>query len=246
MVERDAVRRAYDELAPDFDAARNDDAASSTLLSAFLGGLPADARVLDAGCGAGEPVLRRAAAATTVADAVGLDLSRGQLSLAAAAAPDAPLLQGDMTRLPLATDSVDAVVAYWSLIHVPDADQPAVLAEFARVLRPGGRLLVTEGREAWRGENPDWLDTGVEMAWDIAGPDATRERLRRAGFAVVREVGAGDGLDEGDGEDDADDADDAETDAEGGVDAADADDADDADDLPWVFFEARLDGDDCE
>jgi ubiquinone/menaquinone biosynthesis C-methylase UbiE len=240
MVERDAVRRAYDELAPDFDAARNDDAASSTLLSAFLDGLPADACVLDAGCGAGQPVLRRAAAATTVADVVGLDFSRGQLSLAADAVPDAPLVQGDMTRLPLATDSVDAAVAYWSLIHVPDADQPAVLAEFARVCRPGGRLLVTEGHGAWRGENPDWLDTGVEMAWDIAGRDATRERLREAGFTVVREVGAGDGLEEASGAAD----DDPETDAgESETAAADADDpeTDDADDPPWVFFEARLD-----
>jgi ubiquinone/menaquinone biosynthesis C-methylase UbiE len=151
------------------------------------------------------------------AEAVGLDLSRGQLRLDTDEAPAAALVQGEMTSLPFGDDAFDAVVAYWSLIHVPADDHPAVLDEFARVLRPGGRVLVCEGTREWTGENSDWLDSGVSMAWDIAGAAATREHLRDAGFAVVDEWGTLSSLE-------ADRAEEAE------------------DESPWTFFAARLEG----
>jgi len=46
--------------------------------------------------------------------------------------------------------------------------------------------------------NPDWLDTGVEMQWHIAGVEATRDHLRNAGFTVEREWRTDDSLAEGD------------------------------------------------
>jgi ubiquinone/menaquinone biosynthesis C-methylase UbiE len=51
---------------------------------------------------------------------------------------------GSMTDLRLA-DSTAAVVAFWSLIHVPDDEVPGVLGQFRRVLRPGGPLLRDAG-----------------------------------------------------------------------------------------------------
>jgi ubiquinone/menaquinone biosynthesis C-methylase UbiE len=204
MVEKRAVRRAYDELGASYGAQR--DSGGLTALDAVLDTADPD-RVLDAGCGPGRPVLERLDAATA---AVGLDISREQLSLAVEDVPEAPLLQGDMTRLPFAADAFDAVVAYWSLIHVPLGEHQAVLDEFARVLRPGGRALVCEGREAWTGTNPDWLEANVEMSWEMAGAEATREQLRTAGFTIEREWGAADSLD------------------------------DDDESEPWVFIEGRL------
>ncbi|WP_276272658.1 class I SAM-dependent methyltransferase [Haloarcula litorea] len=199
MVEKDAVRRSYDELADAYAAERDEDDEGMTVLRAFRDGLGAEPRVLDAGCGQGSPVLAELTASAT---AVGLDFSREQLRRAAENAPDAALSQGDLTRLPLADDAFDAVVAYWSLIHVPLAEHGTVIDEFARVLRPGGRALVCEGASEWVGENPDWLDSGTAMAWEIAGPEATREQLRDAGFRIVEEWGAADSLaDEDDGED---------------------------------------------
>jgi ubiquinone/menaquinone biosynthesis C-methylase UbiE len=206
MVEKRAVRAGYDELAAAYGAEREQSGRGLDVLDAFIDG-QAPARVLDAGCGPGQPVLERLDATTA---AVGLDASREQLRLAAGAVPDATLAQGDLTRLPFADGTFDAVVAYWSLIHVPLAEHPAALAEFARVLRPAGRVLVCEGREEWVGENPDWLDADVEMAWEMAGAEATRDQLRAAGFTVVEEWGVPDSLD-----------DDDETD-------------------PWVFIEGHL------
>ncbi|MDS0297428.1 methyltransferase domain-containing protein [Halogeometricum sp. S1BR25-6] len=212
MVDKDAVRRSYDELADAYAAQRGEDGRDVAILSAFLETLPESPRVLDAGCGRGTPVLSRASAE---GDAVGLDFSRAQLRAATENAPEASHVRGDMAALPFADDAFDAVVAYWSLIHLPAAEHPTVLDEFARVLRPGGRVLLSEGTTAWDGENPDWLDTGVSMEWSIAGAATTREHLRGAGFAVVDEWGTRSPL------------------------AADrAEEAEDR--TPWTFFAARL------
>ncbi|MFC4359948.1 class I SAM-dependent methyltransferase [Halobium salinum] len=215
MVDKDAVRRAYDEIAEVYAEERATTGRSVEILEAFLDSLSDPQRVLDAGCGHGRPVLTRMAGST---DAVGLDFSRGQLDLAREAAPAADLLQGDMTALPLDDDSVDAVVACWSLIHVPMDDHGRVVGEVARVLRPGGRVLLCEGRGEWDGANPDWLDTDVGMEWNMAGEEATRDHLREAGFRVVDRWLAPDSLEE-------------DPESHGTL---------DEEDLPWVFLAGRL------
>jgi SAM-dependent methyltransferase len=106
MVEKRAVRRAYDELARAYDAARTRDGRGLSVLESFLEFGPE--RVLDAGCGGGQPVLDRLDDAAT---AVGLDASGEQLRLAADRVPGVALAAGDMTRLPFADDTFDAVVA---------------------------------------------------------------------------------------------------------------------------------------
>lgn len=178
MVDRDTVRRSYDELAEGYAEYRSP-GDGTAVLREFLDDASPE-RVLDAGCGNGRPILARLADGV---DAVGLDHSRGMLRVAREHVA-APLVQGDMTRLPFATASFDAIVAYWSLIHLPLADHPTATEEFARVLRPGGRALVCEGSQPWVGENSDWLD-GVEMEWAIAGAERTREQLQDAGFAIT-------------------------------------------------------------
>lgn len=212
MVDKNAVRRSYDELAGAYAAQRAEDGRDVAILEAFLDAFSESPRVLDAGCGRGTPVLSRVSAE---ADAVGLDFSREQLRLASGNAPEASLVRGDMAALPFADDTFDAVVAYWSLIHLPADEHRAVVEEFARVLRPGGRVLLSEGTTEWDGENPDWLDTGVGMEWSIAGAAATREHLRDAGFVVVDEWGTRSPL---------------------ATDRADESE----DESPWTFFAGRL------
>ncbi|MGQ3328158.1 class I SAM-dependent methyltransferase [Halorubrum sp. FL23] len=194
MVDKNVVRRGYDELAEAYAADRNEDGCGREVLAQFRRGLPESARVLDAGCGQGTPVLRDLSGSTT---ATGVDVSRAQLELAADRVPDAALAQGDMAALPFDDGAFDAVTAYHSLIHVPRDQHQAVVDEFARVLADGGQLLCSEGPAEWRGTNPDWLDTGVEMQWHIAGAEATRDQLQTAGFAIEREWEVGDSLDEG-------------------------------------------------
>ena len=136
--DRNRIRRGYDELAGTYAERQSYGDRALAVIEGFLDSLGDRARVLDAGCGHGEPALRRVGDGTAV---VGLDLSREQLRLATRAVPGARLVQGDMTALPFREEAFDAVVAYRSVIHVPISERPAVFEGFARVLAPGGVLV---------------------------------------------------------------------------------------------------------
>ncbi|QLG27594.1 class I SAM-dependent methyltransferase [Halorarum halophilum] len=179
--QRRAVRDGYDALADDYGKSR--DPPEGSLVESFLADLPPGSRLLDAGCGQGTPVLDRLPADI---HAVGLDFSGEQLRRAGEVT-DAALVRGDLTALPVADACVDAVTALHSLIHVPTDQHQAVFAEFARITRPGARLLLTAGTDAWAGANDDWLDSGVRMEWSFPDVEATRESLREAGFTVTDE-----------------------------------------------------------
>lgn len=98
-----------------------------------------DGPVADVGCGPGYVTrfLRDLGL-----DAFGIDLSPEMVALARRDYPDVRFDVGTMTDLDLATDSVAGLVAFWSVVHIPDHAMPGVIAEFHRVLRPGGPLLV--------------------------------------------------------------------------------------------------------
>ena len=140
-------------------------------------------RLLDIGTGTGR-VLELLA--PRIAQGIGIDASRAMLALARARLGRAGLGHctvrlGDMHRLPLADASIDLAVAQM-VLHYAD-DPRDVLAEAARVLRPGGRLVVVDLR---RHKNDDvtarlahrWPGFGEEMASMLAG----------AGFAPGRTV----------------------------------------------------------
>ena len=86
--------------------------------------IPGGSEVLDLGCGAGVPMTAALAAGRYV---TGVDLSARQIDLARAAVPDATFIQADMTTLDRPPRSLDAVVAFYSLTHVPRAELPSLL-----------------------------------------------------------------------------------------------------------------------
>jgi SAM-dependent methyltransferase len=111
-------------------------AALAGLRGAGLGARPA---LVDVGCSSGH-MLADLRAQWPGADLVGVDAEAAGLPAAHAAVPDAALLRASATDLPLAAGVADALVALNLLEHLPD--DVAALAEFARVLRPGGRAVV--------------------------------------------------------------------------------------------------------
>lgn len=95
--------------------------------------------VADVGCGPGRITgyLRGLGV-----DAFGIDLSPAMIEIARRQYPDLRFEVGSMTDLDLGAASVAGLVAWYSLIHVPDAEVGSVLTQFRRVLRPGGPLLL--------------------------------------------------------------------------------------------------------
>lgn len=104
----------------------------------ILDGLPAGV-ALDAACGTGRHTAHLAALGHQV---IGVDSSPDMLARARARVPAASFHQGDLHALPVPDAHADLVVCALALAHLPDL-RPAV-AEFARVLRPGGHLIITD------------------------------------------------------------------------------------------------------
>src|SRR3954468_19430453 len=95
--------------------------------------------VADVGCGPGYVTAHLHDAGV---DAFGIDLSREMIAIARRDYPDLRFEVGTMTDLHLADGSVAGIVAFWSVIHVPDHAVPGVFEQFRRVLRSRGPLLL--------------------------------------------------------------------------------------------------------
>lgn len=137
-----AVRGEYARLAPEYDRRWAGYVAASVRETlAWLAPGPRD-RVLDVGCGTGA-LIAAVGARAPGAVVVGADLAPEMLAAARATlGPTHPLAAADAARLPFRAGSFDAVVSSSSFHYWPDP--AAGLAELRRVLRPGGRLVVTD------------------------------------------------------------------------------------------------------
>lgn len=150
----------------------------------FVGELAAHladgARVLELGCGAGVPATALLAQRF---DVLGVDVSAGQLALAAQRVPGATFLKADMTKLMLPEEYFDAVTAFYSFNHIPRADQKPLLATIARWLSPGGLLVASFGSGGSEDGVESWL--GVPMFFASHDPAANRRHLAEAGFTPL-------------------------------------------------------------
>lgn len=189
----------YDAYAENYDREN-----SSSLLNAHyakpamlrLAGEVSGRRVLDAGCGSGPLSL---ALQERGAHVTGIDGSQAMIDIARRRLGDeAPLHVGDLAEpLPFTDDSFDDVVASLVLHYLEDWDAP--LAEFARVLRPRGRLLVSVNHPTVRFFNEpseDYFATyrytetfefsgeQVEVAFWHRPLRAMSEAFARAGFTM--------------------------------------------------------------
>jgi len=186
---KETVRLGYDLVSERYRRADFDFAASGyAKYLAWLNPHLADgARVLDIGCGCGIPVARELAGAGC--RVLGVDLSGVQVRRARELVPSAEFVQGDIMEQELPDAGFDAVVAFYSIIHLPPADHREIVFRIARWTRPGGVFLGTVGGVEDPGSvEDDWLDVpGATMYWSHPSPGTYREWLAEAGFRIRRE-----------------------------------------------------------
>ena len=175
------VQAGYDELAPRFGewGERIEGDPWERFLEELAGRLPNGARVLDLGCGNGTKTARLARRF----EVVGVDISEEQLRLARAQVPGATFLQADFAELDLPAESLDAVTAFYSIVHVPRGRHPDLFARIERWLRPGGHFLASLSHFGGPDRTEEWL--GVEMFFSGFDAETNRRLVGEAGFELL-------------------------------------------------------------
>lgn len=142
-----------------------------------------DGLVADVGCGPGY-VTRHLQ--DLGVDGFGVDLSAQMVALAQREYPDLRFEVGTMTDLGWDDCSIAGIVAFWSIVHVPDQAVPGVFEQFRRVWRPGSPLLI--GFHAGRGSP---YGQGLHRTSDQPGqlPAGAGRDLRLAARGWIRHRG---------------------------------------------------------
>jgi ubiquinone/menaquinone biosynthesis C-methylase UbiE len=122
-------------------------------------------------------------------EAFGVDLSPKMVDIARRDYPNLRFEVGTMTDLDLADQSVAGVLAFWSVIHVPDQAVPAVFDEFRRVLRRGGPLLVGfHVGEGTRHTSEGYTGRAINVDSHHRQPEQVARWLREAWFTIEAEL----------------------------------------------------------
>ncbi|ONI82738.1 SAM-dependent methyltransferase [Saccharothrix sp. ALI-22-I] len=141
-----------------------------------------DGPVADVGCGPGDVTAHLHELGV---DAFGVDLSPGMIDVARRDHPGLRFEVGSMTDLDLPDASVAGLLAWWSLIHIPDEEVATVFAHFHRVLRPGGPLqLGFHVGDVSRLKTQGYGGHPMKVHVHRRQPDKVASWLRDAGFTV--------------------------------------------------------------
>jgi ubiquinone/menaquinone biosynthesis C-methylase UbiE len=144
-----------------------------------LEGLPSGAKVLDLGCGTGNPIARYIV--ENGFHLIAVDESEKMLEIAKKVVPKAEFINSDMTSVQL-DDGFGAAIAWDSIFHVEREHHAAILRKLAKSLEPGGRLLLSVG-----GSGADDFTSemfGHTFFYSGHEPEVTRQLLEAEGFEI--------------------------------------------------------------
>lgn len=176
------MRRGYDRCAISYAEARQH--GSCQALIALETRLPVGSKVLDLGCGPGVPFTRRLAEKYEV---TGVDISEEMIRLARRNVRNVTFIRSDMLSVKLGEGAFDAVVALYSVFHLPREEHEDLFRRIHGWLRRRGLLLVTVAAENGKGYVEDDF-FGVSMYWSHFSQSEYEALLKTAGFRLV-EVG---------------------------------------------------------
>ena len=142
-------------------------------------------RLLDLGCGAGEPFARlfidRGWAVT------GVDFSERMLELASKYVPEMEVIHADMREIEFRPNQFDAITAIYSLFHVSSNDHAALFDKLYRWLCPKGKALFTYATKEYTGsdEFDGYMEfMSQELYYSHKSPEKLYDILEKAGFNI--------------------------------------------------------------
>jgi ubiquinone/menaquinone biosynthesis C-methylase UbiE len=180
-----SIRESYDRLAEEYARRISNELQHKPLdrelLDRFAAAVAGRGDICDMGCGPGHVARYLRNAGATV---FGLDLSPQMLQEARKVSPDISFREGNMLALDLQNGSLAGIAAFYAIVNIPHKSLPTVFREMARVLQPGGVLLLAFhlGDEAIH-ENELWGQQ-ISMDFFLFQTSAIRHELEKAGLAI--------------------------------------------------------------
>jgi len=181
------VRSSYDRIVEAYLTQRRADTPDVALLKHLIQRVAPGSAVLDAGCGAGVPIAQLLSEHFRV---TGVDFSAAQIARARALVPAARFVCADLRAVEFPDAYFDAICSYYAIIHIPRDDHAALLARFARFLKPGGVALLCLGAQDLPYDHTDDY-LGAPMVWSHFDAATNRRLVEASGFTTewTRDVG---------------------------------------------------------
>ena len=180
-----AGMREYDLIADWYASDRVDttDGGGVSEVMALASSIRVGGRVLDIGCGSGQPLTRALLASGH--RIVGLDSASNMLRRFRANCPDTPAVKAVVQACPFAADVFDAAIAWGVMFHLKQAEQMLAIASVSRVLRPGSPFLFTAGDVDDDSGDHVGVMNGVEFHYYSFSIDRYRSVLGDHRFTLV-------------------------------------------------------------
>ena len=172
--------KSYDIIAEDFAKMRNSFNTEQKYLDALINYIPAKSHILDVGCGSGHPIANYLI--ENGFQVTGIDGSQKLLNIAKKKCPKMRGLYGDVRMIEF-NETVDAIVEWWCLFHLPQSDHEQMIARFAQWLKPGGILEFTSGDNEYEGSDSNMLNQ--ELHFYSLAPAVYEQYLKKYGFKIL-------------------------------------------------------------
>ncbi|MBN2157557.1 MAG: class I SAM-dependent methyltransferase [Candidatus Lokiarchaeota archaeon] len=192
MDPKEIVKAGYNAVGGIYSSIRHETLPEMSFLPEFCRYIPQNGKVLDLGCGGGIPFTKYLSEKFEV---VGIDISPKQIQLAKKNVPKAVFMCKDMAKLDFPDEFFDAVLAYYSIIHVPREEHFPLFTTMFRILKPNGITLMSLHSE----DDPQSIFTdyfGTTMYWSGFDGDTYISLLKKANFTIIWSKLVRDSLDE--------------------------------------------------
>lgn len=186
------IRADYDRIADEYARRVFPELANKPfdreILDRFASLITGRGTVCDMGCGPGHIARYLHDAGANVC---GLDLSAQMVEQARRLSPHIAFRKGNMMALPLESDSLAGITAFYAIVNIPKQSLPKVFREMTRVLQPDGLLLLTFHISGEKLEVRELFGKPISMGFFYFDSDAICADLERAGLSIEEVVTRG-------------------------------------------------------